>query len=470
VAACIGCGGAAIALRAAHGFLSLQCKFCFTHVTAGCNAVTLINVSLPYRAANAPDSRLRRASPFSSRESDMPVSLPRLRRAALFAVPLLTIGLAACGGGGSDDSDTRVLAFQVLGQADFAGFLANRGSTVNALGVAQQFGGIATNGSKFYLADYSNHRVLGWNSIPASATAAPDFVLGQTGFTSNGSGASATQLALPASVSITDTHLVVADSGNNRVLIWNTLPTANDTPPDVVVGQANFTTNLTGTGAANLNTPVSAMIANNKLFVADQFNNRVLIWNTIPTTSGTSADVVLGQPAFDAASSTYTGVGAEEEGLNNPGGLWTDGLRLLVSDSGNNRVMYWSSVPRVNGTAATYEIGQTDFSRTTAGVGQSSLRTPYGITSDGTSIYVADANNNRVLKFGSFPIANSSSAIAVYGQNTYSSTTVNDDDLDGKVDDTPSARTVNQPTGVAVANGVLYVTDTNNFRVLFFEN
>lgn len=401
----------------------------------------------------------------------MPVSLPRLRRAALFAVPLLSMGLAACGGGGgSDDEDDRELAFQVIGQADFSGYLSNRGSAVNALGLAQQFGGIATNGSKFYLADYSNHRVLGWNSVPASAGTAPDFVLGQSDFVSSSSGASATQLALPASVSITDTHLVVADSANNRVLIWNTLPSASNTPPDVVVGQSDFTSSDSGAGASNLNTPVSAMIANNKLFVADQFNNRVLIWNTIPTTSGTPASVVLGQPEFDATSTEYIQPGSEEEGLNNPAGLWTDGLRLLVADSGNNRVMYWSSVPRTNGTAATYEIGQTDFSRTSAGVGQAALRTPYGVTSDGTSIYVADAYNNRVLKFDSFPIANGASAIQAYGQNSYSSNTPNDDDLDGAKDSQPSARTLSLPTGVTVYNGVLYVTDTSNHRVLFFAD
>ena len=398
----------------------------------------------------------------------MPVFLPRLRRVALFAVvPLLTLGLSACGGGGSDDDDIDMpIAFTVLGQADFAGYTSNRGSSVNALGFAQQFGGIATNGSKFYVADYSNHRILGWNSVPSSSTTAPDFVIGQSDFTSSSSGTSSTELALPSNVSITDTHLVVADSGNNRVLIWNTLPSAN-TAPDVVLGQSSFTTAESGTSASAMNTPVSAIIANKRLFVADQFNNRVLIWNTLPTVSGTAADVVLGQPAF---GDDYVAAGSEEEGLNNPAGVWTDGIRLLVADSGNNRVMYWSSVPRTSGTDATFVIGQTDFSRTSAGVGQAALRAPYGVTSDGTAIYVADANNNRVLKFGSFPIANGTSASEVYGQNTYSSNTPNDDDQDGEADDTPSDRTLSQPTGVTVYNGVLYVTDTSNHRVLYFAD
>ncbi|WP_428309856.1 NHL repeat-containing protein [Hydrocarboniphaga sp.] len=395
----------------------------------------------------------------------MPVSLPRLRRAALFAVPLLAIGLAACGGGGGDDDDIDMpVAFAVIGQADFAGYQSNRGSSVNALGLAQPLGGVATDGSKYYVADYSNHRILGWNSIPASGATTPDFVIGQSDFTSNSSGTAATKLALPSSVAITDTHLVVADSGNNRVLIWNTLPSAN-TAPDVVVGQSDFVTDDPGTTASNLSSPVSAMIANNKLFVADQYNNRVLIWNSIPTSNGTAADVVIGQTDF--VSNTAAD---EEDGLTNPSGLWTDGLRLLVADSGNNRVMYWSSIPRANAVDATYVIGQTDFSRTSAGVGQAALRTPYGITSDGTHIYIADADNNRVVKFDSFPISNGASASDIYGQDSWSARTPNDDDQDGTADDEPSDRTLSSPTGVTYANGVLYVTDRNNHRVLYFPD
>ncbi len=391
---------------------------------------------------------------------------PRLRRVAL-AFPFLALGfgLSACSGSGSSDDDIDMPeAFSLVGQADFESFQSNRGSSVNQLGFAQPLGGIATNGTQFYVADYANHRVLGWNSIPASQSVAPDFVLGQDSFTSNASGTSSTKLALPASVSITDSRLVVADAGNNRVLIWNTLPTSN-VAPDIVVGQTDFAGNDPGTSASQLNFPVSATIANNKLFVVDQYNNRVLIWNTVPETAGTEASVVLGQ--VDFATST---AGDEEDGLTNPAGLWTDGLRLLVSDSGNNRVMYWSSVPRVSGADATYVIGQTDFSRTSAGVGQSSLRTPYGITSDGTRIFIADAENNRVMEFDSFPIANGPSALSIYGQDSWSARTPNDDDQDGESDDNPTERTLSSPTGVSYYNGVLYVTDRSNHRVLFFPD
>ncbi len=393
----------------------------------------------------------------------MPSAFLRLCRTAAVS-SCLALALSACGSSSSDDDSDMPEAFSVVGQASFTSSASNAGSSVNALGVAQPLGGIATNGTLFYVADYGNHRILGWNSIPSTLSKAPDFVIGQSDFTSNSSGTTASKLALPASVSITDTRLVVADAGNNRVLIWNSLPTSN-VAPDVVVGQSDFTSDDPGTTASQLSFPVSASIANNRLFVVDQYNNRVLIWNSVPDTAGVAASVVLGQ--IDFTSST---AGDEEDGLTNPASLWTDGIQLLVADSGNNRVMYWSSIPRSSGADATYVIGQTDFSRTSAGVGQSSLRTPYGITSDGTRIYIADAGNNRIIEFDSFPIANGPSALSLYGQDSWSARTANDDDQDGATDDTPSARTLSSPTGATYYNGVLYVTDRSNHRVLFFPD
>jgi len=150
--------------------------------------------------------------------------------------------------------------------------------------------------------------------------------------------------------------------------------------------------------------------------------------------------------------------------------VWSDGVRLLVSDSGNNRVLYWSLLPQTSGEEADYVIGQSDFGRSTSGTSASALRTPYGVTSDGTSVWIADSGNNRVLEFGSFPIANQTSANSVIGQDedSFTSSTANDDDQDGDVDDEPSSRTLSGATGVYANNGTLYVTDRSNNRVLFF--
>jgi hypothetical protein len=388
-----------------------------------------------------------------------------------FASFTAAVLLSACGGGNNSstvDTSEMPVAFEVIGQPDFVSKNANRGTPTNALGLAQPLGGVATDGQRFYVADFGNNRILGWNEIPSGPTVQPDFVIGQADFNGNQPGTSATQLALPSSVWIANGKLVVADSGNNRVLIWNTLPTGNVTP-DLVIGQTSFASSASPTppSAASLSYPVSAALVNGRLFVSDQNNDRVLIWNSVPTTNGAPADVVLGQPDFASSNTTNTIPG--DSTLNAPAGLWTDGFRLLVADSGNNRVMYWSQIPSVNGTKATNVIGQGDFARVTNGVAASQFYTPYGVTSDGTQIYVADSYNNRVLKFDSFPIANGAAAIEVFGQNTFTARVPNDDNQDGTADTTPSARTMSSPTGVTIGpDGVLYVTDRNNHRILFF--
>lgn len=390
------------------------------------------------------------------------------------SLPGWTVGLAAlalagalsgCGGedASSDSSVDMPTAFGVLGQADFTHSSANRGAALSSSGISQPLGGIATDGDTFYAVDSGNNRILGWNSVPASGAAA-DFVIGQDSFSTSAPGTGATRLALPASVFIANGKLIVADSGNNRVLIWNALPTAN-VPANVVLGQAGFTTADPGTSATGLSFPVAAVVGNNHLIVSDQNNNRVLIWNTVPSASNAAADVVIGQADF-----SLNAAGDQEDGLSLPAGLWSDGFRLLVADSGNNRVMYWTQLPRSNLADASYVIGQSDFSRVSASVGQASLRAPYGLASDGTRIYVADSGNNRVLVFDAFPIANGALAFDTYGQQGFAARTPNDDDQDSTSDDAPSARTLSSPTGVSYASGVLYVSDRNNHRVMLFPS
>src|ERR1022692_1549339 len=52
----------------------------------------------------------------------------------------------------------------------------------------------------------------------------------------------ATGMNTPTAVASDGTHLVVADTNNNRVLIWKSIPVNMNQPPDVVVGQTSFTT------------------------------------------------------------------------------------------------------------------------------------------------------------------------------------------------------------------------------------
>ena len=126
-------------------------------------------------------------------------------------------------------------------------------------------------------------------------------VLGQPSFlvsTANNGGISAISMSTPSGISVSGTKLYVVDQSNNRVLIWNTIPTVNQTAANLVLGQTTFTTNATGITSSAFNLPAQVVTNGSVVAVADRSNNRVLIWNTIPTTNGQVANVVLGQTLF----------------------------------------------------------------------------------------------------------------------------------------------------------------------------
>lgn len=382
--------------------------------------------------------------------------------AAVAAVAVLTTG---CSDDEtvSDDEDDMATAFGVLGQAGFTSAYPNRGGAPAANTVAQPLGSVGVAGDVLFVADTANSRVLGYAPIPNALGAPADFVLGQPNFATTTPGTDPLRFALPVSAFVGEGRLVVSDSGNNRVLIWNSVPAGGDVPPDVVVGQADFASSASGTSDVALAFPTAAIIANGRLIVVDQNNNRVLVWNAVPASHGAAADIVIGQADFTARTADD-----EANEMNRPASAWSDGFQLLVADSGNHRVLYWVQLPQQSGDDADYVLGQSAFSRSLAGGGSTAMRTPFGVASDGTGIYVADAGNHRVLRFDAFPIANGAEADDVFGQSSLTMVTANDDDQDREVDDTPSARTVSGPTGVYVYSGVLYVTDRNNSRILLF--
>jgi hypothetical protein len=170
----------------------------------------------------------------------------------------------------------------------------------------------------------------------------------------------------PKGVASDGTRLVIADSGNHRVLIWNTIPANSFIPPDIVVGQATFNTTSSGLSATQLNTPTGVALGGGKLFVADRFNNRVLIWNTIPTVNGAPADVVVGQATMNTASSA-----ASQSGLSQPADVATDGTRLIVADTSHHRILIWIVIPNANGANSDYVIGQSIFTAGSANHGAS---------------------------------------------------------------------------------------------------
>jgi len=223
-------------------------------------------------------------------------------------------------------------------------------------------------------------------------------------------------------------HLIVADTCNNRVLIWNGLPTSN-VAPDVVLGQTDFNTNSPGTAQDKLRWPVDVTTDGEKIVVADAYNARVLIWNSFPTESGAQADLVLGQVDFDTVIETLN-----EDSIAWPWAVWTDGTKLIVTNTMGRSVLIWNSFPTVNDQQPDLILTNDDFG------------TPRNIESDGETYLVIGDHNARGTGRGgnfiwnSFPTSNVGYDTYLGGEVLWCSEVI-DDDLYG----TPGSNVVRIP-------------------------
>lgn len=285
-----------------------------------------------------------------------------------------------------------------------------------------------------------------------------------------------TGLSSPDSVAVDPTHgkIYVTERGKNRVLRFG-YPLSSNTPVDaaeVVFGQSDFTgtsANRGGSAAANtISLPYGlAVAANGDLWVADYDNNRLLKYASAwSAASGAVASVVLGQDNF---TSTASGTAANR--LSHPCGLSIDsGENLWVADMSNSRVLRFANVSsKTSGASADSVLGQANFTSASSNRGGSpaayTLSSPYGLGVSGSTLWVADSGNNRVLRFDNAPgKANGAAADGVLGQTVF---TANSANMGGSI----SASGFSFPGGVAAdLDGRVYVNDSFNHRLLIFAD
>ncbi len=404
----------------------------------------------------------------------------------------------------------------LIGQSTFTSQDPNSSDTVlgGVSGIAYAVDTLFVADANRVGADPSNHRVLiyqGLSSMLPSPTAELTYnrkcpvcvgqatvVLGQPDFTTTTENLLATRnnLRLPTAVASDGVHLVVADTNHNRVLIWNHIPTVNNEPADVVVGQPDFlSSGLPGGNtptAKSLRGPQGVWIQNGKLYVADTQNNRVLIYNSIPTTNGVAADVVLGAPDFTTfvqPDLTQQQTAATATNLLNPVAVTSDGVRLFVTDLGYNRVLIWNSIPTANAAPADVAVGQPDLvssapnnaytadangtqtpvlcttvtgtdtngNNTYPTVCNATLDFPRFALAGGGRLFIADGGNDRVLVFNQIPTQSGASADTILGQ------------IGGTVNQaSDAADSLRAPMSLAWDGTNLYVSDAFNRRITVY--
>jgi len=234
---------------------------------------------------------------------------------------------------------------------------------------------------------------------------------------------------------------------------------------DYVLGQTLFTTSTTATTASGQSGPADIAVdsVNNRLYVLDKTNNRVLVYNTSTISSGQSASYVLGQPDFTTMVQSTT-----ISGISKPKGLALDvaGNRLFVSQEDISRISVFDVTTITNGEDAVNVLGQTDFVSNLNLCGGSptagSLCFPGGMHYDEVNnlLYVADTLNHRVLVYDVASITNGEDAINVLGQATFTA-----------LDSTPSINRMSQPFDVTMGQDgtKLFVSFASNARILIFD-
>ena len=297
-------------------------------------------------------------------------------------------------------------------------------------------------------------------------TSGPDarLVLGQPTFLDNASGDGDSGFDQPWDVAVDGAtgKIFVADTGNNRVLRFASFSSiSNDDPAEIVLGQADFDTTSIGTGQGGMNFPTGLLVdSDGNLWVSDAGNNRVLRFDDASNLgSGALPAGVLGQSDFMGSGNAVTATN-----FNSPRGLAMDSSgNLFVADPGNSRVLMFPDAANLaNGAAATIVFGQEEFDDPGLGTDRDGFYVPNSVAVDANgSLWVADGNNNRVLRFDNASSkASGADADGVLGQDDF--TTVGGGTEQGRFAG---------PQGIVVdEEGTLWVSEFSNQRVQGFKN
>lgn len=174
-------------------------------------------------------------------------------------------------------------ADRVLGQNDFSTRNENGGGDPDARSLRWPHAITLWNG-RLCVADAGNNRVMVWNAVPARDNAACDTVLGQGDFTSVDHNRSrywpdADALNMPYGLATLGDTLLVADTANSRLLGWRDAGAA----AACLTGQPDFGAKGDNRWQApvrdSLCWPYGIAVSSDGLAaVADSGNNRVLLW------------------------------------------------------------------------------------------------------------------------------------------------------------------------------------------------
>jgi hypothetical protein len=204
---------------------------------------------------------------------------------------------------------------------------------------------VFSDGDQLWIADTGNRRVLYFKTFPTANFTAADGVIGKPDFGSRDY--ENQDAIWPYSVKISpDGAMAITDTQYYRVLVWHNWRTALHQKADIIMGQQDMDSNGQNQYGLfpmpnTLNWCYDSCFFNGGILVADTGNSRVLRFNTIPSTHNAPADGLLGKPNFFTGSENADTVFGTEKSMYWPFSICTDGPQLAVADTGNHRVLIY---------------------------------------------------------------------------------------------------------------------------------
>jgi DNA-binding beta-propeller fold protein YncE len=233
-------------------------------------------------------------------------------------------------------------------------------------------------------------------------------------------------------------RLFIADSNHNRILVTSKAGHVLDVAGAGELGAADgaFAT-------ATFNHPQGMAVDGDLLYVADTENHLIrrldLRARTVTTIAGTGAQ----------ALGNYRRGPAREVDLSSPWDLVLEKGILYIAMAGPHQIWAMNLQHEEIGPYA----GSSREARIDGPLMQAALAQPSGITSDGTNLYVADSEISSIRSVSLNP---KGQVTTVIGLDLFEF---------GDVDGQGEAVRLQHPLGVTHHNGVLYVADTYNHKI-----
>jgi hypothetical protein len=247
----------------------------------------------------------------------------------------------------------------------------------------------------------------------------------------------------PQGMAIDGDTLYVADTKNHMIRVVHLA----DERVDTLAGtgkQAAFRSSGGRLRQTDLNSPWALQLVGSDLYIAMAGPHQIWVLRlddgVVDAYAGSGREDILDGPLADAA-------------FAQPSGLATDGTWLYVADSEGSAIRAVpldpkGSVRTLVGTEglprgrSLFEFGDRD-----GRGGDVRLQHPLGIALDGDVLYVADTYNHKIKRID--PVGRTSETFLGDGQR-------------GTRDNPPR---FHEPAGLSIANGKLYVADTNNHLI-----